>query len=164
MAAARLVPTPLRGVLLLLVLALTASLNVSEARQQQAFNLSRYEARYRTMGRYLQATLPPGAVIVAAQESGSASYYAGLPVLRWDLLQGGAQLDDVVAQLGVLGRSPVLLVEDWEAEALRRRFPRSVLARLDWQPRADVGSETRVRLFDVTDRDGISPVTTDRFR
>ena len=45
-----------------------------------------YEARYRTMGQHLAASLPPDAMIVTAQESGSAHYHTGRPVLRCDLI------------------------------------------------------------------------------
>ena len=45
---------------------------------------------------------------------------------------------------------------------LRRRFPGSAIARLDWTPRADIGSETRVRLFDPADRGAATPPRTDR--
>jgi hypothetical protein len=70
-----------------------------------------------------------------------------------------------VSTLTTLGRAPVLLVEDWEEADLRARFPASRLASLDWQPRADIGSTTRVRLFDPVDR-GYPPGTfvTDRFQ
>jgi hypothetical protein len=46
----------------------------------------------------------------------------------------------------------VLLVEDWEEPALRARFPRSALARLDWNARALFGTTTRVRFLDPADR------------
>ena len=83
-------------------------------------------------------------------------------VLRWDLLR--VDLDEAVSTLEALGRSPVLLVEDWEGQNLRARFPTSRLASLDWQPRADIGSDTRVRLFDPGDRGQSSrDVVTDRF-
>jgi hypothetical protein len=49
-------------------------------------------------------------------------------------------------------RHPVLLVEDWEAADIRRRFPASAIARLDWTPRADFGTDVRVLLFDLVDR------------
>jgi hypothetical protein len=56
-------------------------------------------------------------------------------------------------------------VEDWEAADLRKRFPSSRIARLDWPPRADIGTSVHVLLFDPADRDQpANTVTTDRFR
>ncbi|MBF8301191.1 MAG: 2 protein [Acidobacteria bacterium] len=93
----------------------------------------------------------------------SARHYARRPVVRWDLLR--VDLDSAVSTLTALGRAPVLLVEDWEAADLRARFPASAVARLDWTPRADVGSDIRVRLFDPADRDTPPDrIVTDRLR
>ena len=106
--------------------------------------------------------LPPSAVVITVQESASVHHYTHRSVVHWDFLR--IDLDEAVSTLEALGRSPVLLVEDWEAPNLGARFPASHLAGLDWQPRADIGSDTRVRLFDPKDR-GRSPgdVVTDRF-
>ena len=154
-------PAPARGVVLLALVVAACSANINIAAREQAFNLQRYEARYRTAGRYLEAVLPPNAVVLAVQESASVSHYAHVPVIRWDMLR--VDLDGAVATLRALGRHPVVLVEDWEASDIRARFPASAIARLDWQPRADFGTETRVRLFDLADRDNPgNPPITDR--
>src|SRR5204862_7815726 len=47
------VPAPMRAIALLCALAVVASANVLRAQQEQAFNLHRYESRYRLAGRYL---------------------------------------------------------------------------------------------------------------
>jgi len=151
-----------RGVVLLIALATVGSINLVVARREQAFFLRDYEGRYLAAGRYVDAVLPREAVIFAVQESGSARYYAR-PVVRWDLLP--VDLDTAVATFTAMHRRPVFLVEDWEAADLRMRFPSSPLARLDWPPRADIGTNVRVLLFDPADRDeapGRYP--TDRFR
>jgi len=144
------IPAPARGPVLLTMMTLIVCVNVTHAAQQSAYSLRSYEARYRTMGRHLAASLPPDAVIITAQESGSAHHYSGRPVLRWDLL--AVDLDTAVARLRVLGRHPVLVVEDWEKPALRQRFPSGPTASLDWAPRAEAGSTTRVGLWDPADR------------
>jgi hypothetical protein len=143
-------PDHARGLTLLVALTIVGSINVLHAARELTFNMRVTEARSRTAGRYLAATLPRDAVIVAVQQSASAHHYTGLPILRWDLLP--VDLDEAVAVLRARGRRPVILLEDWEMPQLTARFPRSRLARLDWPPRADFGEVTRVRLFDPEDR------------
>jgi hypothetical protein len=153
-------PSSTRGIVLVAALTLACSMNIIRAEQEQAFNLRRYESRYRIAGRYLDAALPPGAVIVTVQESGSARYYVNVPILRWDQL--GVDLDTALAALRAIGRHPVLLVEDWEAPDLRKKFPASANARLDWPARAEFGDEIRARLFDPVDRGTVRLWAADR--
>jgi len=148
-------PLPIRAAVFLGALAAAASVNVDRARQEQAFNMRRYESRYSLAGRYLASSLPAGTVVVTGQQSGSARYYANLPILRWDQLD--VDFDLALAALRAIGRHPVLLVEDWELPQLARKYPRSANARLDWRPRAEFGEETRVFLYDPDDR---SPART----
>lgn len=152
--AAERMPPPIRGIVIVLAVVAVCSANVMIARREAVFDLWRYESRYRTAGRYLAAVLPRDAVIVTAQESASAHFYTGLPILRWDLLP--ADLDAALAALNGLGRHPVLLIEDWEEPTLRTRFPESQVARLDWRSRAVFGTTTRVRYLDPDDRDDSS--------
>jgi hypothetical protein len=143
-------PVSIRAALLLCALAAVGSFNVLRAEHEQAFNMRRYESRYRLAGRYLASALPPRAVIVAVQESGSARYYTSRPVLRWDWLD--VDLDTAIAALRARGWHPVVAIEDWERSDLMRKHPASASARLDWRPRAEFGDETRVFLYDPLDR------------
>ena len=158
-ALARL-PIVVRGGLFAVGLAAVASFSVVHAQSEQAFNMRLYDARYREAGRYLQAALPANGVIVTVQESGSARYYGGLPILRWDQID--VDLDGALAALRAIGRHPVLLVEDWEAPQLAAKFPRSPIARADWVPRAEFGDTTRVFLYDPADRGTTRPWPVDR--
>jgi hypothetical protein len=142
-------PSTLRTQILLVALTAVCARNVVTARHEGAFTLQIDASRYGTAGRYLDAALPADAVIVTSQHSGSAQYYTGRPVLRWDSLHIG--LDEAVDELARLGRPSVILVEDWEEPALRQKFPASTLARLDWPARADFGWPTPVRLYDPSD-------------
>ena len=144
------VPAPIRAMAFLCALAVGASANVLRAQQEQAFNLHRYESRYRFAGRYLASALPPNAVVITVQESGSVRYYARVPIVRWDLLD--VDLDTAIAGLRAIGRHPVLLIEDWEVPELAKKYPHSGNARLDWAARAEFGDETRVFLYDPVDR------------
>ena len=122
--------------------------------------MRRYESRYRLAGRYLASALPPRAVIVAVQESGSARYYTSRAVLRWDWLD--PDLDTAIAALRARGWHPVFAIEDWERPDLMKKHPASANARLDWQPRAEFGEETRVFLYDPLDRTDPLPWNADR--
>jgi hypothetical protein len=160
--AASVLPRPAQGLSLLVALTIVASVNIVVAGREQAFNLRDYEGRYRSAGRYTDAAVPREAVIFAVQESGSARYY-GRPIVRWDLLP--VDLDTAVATFTAMHRRPFFLVEDWEAADLRKRFASSRIARLDWQPRADIGTAVHVLLFDPADRDRpAGSFHTDRFR
>jgi hypothetical protein len=143
-------PALIRAPLLLCTLAAVGSFNVVRAQHEQAFNMHRYESRYRLAGRYLDSALADSAVIVAVQESGSARYYTSRPVLRWDWLD--PDLDTAIAALRMKGFHPVFAVEDWERPDLTRKNPVSANARLDWRPRAEFGDEIRVFLYDPVDR------------
>jgi hypothetical protein len=151
--AASALPSMTRGLALGVALVTACAVNITTARREQAFNLQRYESRYREAGEYLAAVLPVHAVVLTSQHSASVHYYTGLPIVRWDLLTA-TDPDVAVNQLRALGRRPVFLVEDWEVPVLRARFPQAATARLDWTPSAEFGTETRVRFYDPADRGG----------
>jgi hypothetical protein len=153
-------PPPARATALLCALAVAGSIDVVRAQGEQAFNMRRYESRYRLAGRYLAQSLPSNAVVVTLQESGSVRYYTNLPILRWDQLD--VDLDTAIAALRAKRRHPVLLIEDWEAPQLATKYPRSVNARLDWPARAEFGDDTRVFLYDPMDRDAHRTWRADR--
>jgi hypothetical protein len=160
-SASRLPPW-IAGPLLVVAVAVTCAANVRIATREQAFNLYRYESRYRTVGLYLKETLPPNAVVVTFQESGAIHYYTGVSIVRWDYLPN--ELDDAVNGLRSKGLHPLLVVEDWELPMLRERFPRSRLAALDWTKRADIGETTHVWILDPEDRGAEKKPVTDVFR
>jgi hypothetical protein len=137
-------------IVMLLAVAAAGSANIRVAAREQAFHLRDFDARYRLAGEYLASALPPNAVIVTVQESGSLYHYTGRSILRWDTT--GLELDASLATLRDRGRPAVLVVEDWEVAGLRSRFPASATARLDWQPRATIPGTTTVRVFDPADR------------
>jgi 4-amino-4-deoxy-L-arabinose transferase-like glycosyltransferase len=148
--AAMRMPPALRGVALLLALAAVASLNIVEAKRQEAFLVRRSEARYQITGAYLAGMLPVNAVVVSVQHSASAHHYARRPIARWDAMPMG--LDRAVADLAAAGQHPYLVLEEWEEAELPKRFPESALARLDWRPIADIGDHVHVRVYDTINR------------
>lgn len=160
-AAERIAPS-LRGLALVVGMALVCTGHVLVAQRVQVFNLRFHESRYRSVGHYLKETLPPNPIVITFQESGSIRYYTGAPISRWDYMPG--DLDDSVSAFRQRGLYPILVVEDWERPNLRARFPKSRLAALDWAPRADIGETTHVWILDPADRGADTPPVTDRFK
>ena len=58
---------------------------------------------------------------MAAQHSGSITYYSGRPTLRWDLLDA-ASLDRAIASLRRAGYEPYAVLDGGENEQFRAHF------------------------------------------
>jgi hypothetical protein len=94
-------------------------------------NAEAEKRRYLDAAIYLDTTLPPEAVVLAMQHSGSIRYYTGRLTMRWDVLDPGA-LDVAVAALMARAVPVYAAIESWEEEDFRRRFARQqTLTRLD---------------------------------
>jgi 4-amino-4-deoxy-L-arabinose transferase-like glycosyltransferase len=130
---AAVVPARGRGVLVVAIVALLVAHGIRFGRSHSAFD-SGGEWRFATAGRFIAQELPRNAVFFAMQHSGSATYYAGRPTVRYDHVPP-AQLDLVVEQLQVLGFSSFILLDDWEEPLFTARFSAdSRLGALDWPP------------------------------
>jgi Dolichyl-phosphate-mannose-protein mannosyltransferase len=103
------------------------------------------ERRYLEPALHLASTIPPDAVIVAMQHSGSLRYYTGRLILRWDELDP-SWLDRGVAFLRARGIATYLVSESWEEEQIRSRFAgQQTLADLDRGPIATArGGDIRI--------------------
>jgi hypothetical protein len=110
------------------------------------------ERRYLEPALHLAATIPPDAVIVAMQHSGSLRYYTGRLILRWDELDP-SWLDRAVAFLRGRGIRTYLVSERWEEEQIRSRFAgQQTLADLDRGPIATArGGEVRIYQLQAPD-------------
>jgi hypothetical protein len=147
----------------LTAVALLSIFFVREAIDRKVFELRDYERRYRLAGDYVAAHLPPNAVVVTAQESGSVRFYSRRLTLTWR----GLPPRDIARALDFLraqGYRPYLLLEMWEQPEFVERFEAtSPSSGLGWPPMADINHE--VRIYDLDDyaryRSGI-PVRTDR--
>jgi hypothetical protein len=110
------------------------------------------ESRYAAAGAYVAGTLPPAAVLLSVQESGSLRIYGGRTTIRFDHLEPDG-LDRAVAFLQQAGYRPYFALEDWEEAQFRSRFASGgALGRLDWPPAAEVGGPVKVRFYDPRDR------------
>ena len=108
-------------------------------------DIGRGERRYLEPAVHLASTIPPDAVILAMQHSGSLRYYTGRLILRWDALDP-AWLDRAVAFLRGRGIATYLVSETWEEERIRSRFAgQRTVAELDRGPIATArGGDVRI--------------------
>jgi hypothetical protein len=121
---------------------------VGIARDRQAFELERLEARFRTAGAYV-ATLPENAIIVTEFQSGSVRFYSGRRSVLWGELAPD-RLPDALMFLKQKGLEPYFLFERWEEPLFRERFAKQhPLGTLEWPPIADI--DRSVRVFDPDD-------------
>ena len=86
-----------------------------------AFELRAQERKYPLAGAFVRDHLPPTAIVLAAQHSGSIRYYAHRPTFRWDLLSP-PRLDQALATFRSQGYEPYLVVDAAEYEEFTARF------------------------------------------
>lgn len=137
--------------LLALVLAVTAH-GLWVARSHDAFNLANQLRRVAVVADYINADVPPSAVILSGEQSGSMRYYTARPILRWE----AATPEALAAALATLERSnrPVYIVLDaWEHAPFRAKFSALPAAALDWPPLLDAGTSHRTQLWSLGDRE-----------
>ena len=146
-----------------------AAWGVTLAERRQVFTIPDGELRYERVARFIVTRLPERTVVITLQHSGSIRYYADRTTVRYDRLEP-RWLDPAIDYLREQGRSPYILLEDWEEPAFRARFAeRSALGRLDWPPAAEyrTAGGTRVHLYAPGDRARFvrgEPVVTERIQ
>jgi hypothetical protein len=142
----------IRRPLIVLVMALVlAVFGVITARERQAFDLQRLEARFPHAGSVVRDRLPRNAILVTVWQSGTMRYHAEREIVMWDSLEP-AMLTFALDWLRQQGREPYLLLERWEEPAFRSRFAaQSTFGMLDWPPRIEI--DRQVRIYAPTDRE-----------
>jgi len=116
------------------------------ARARHVFELQRLESRFIETGEYAARDLPPDAVVLAVQQSGSIRYYAGLPTIAWGAVPTDG-LDALVANLQARGRPVFAALEDSEAQPFRDHFAGQACGALTDRPTAEVLAAVRVRIY-----------------
>jgi hypothetical protein len=137
--------------LLALVLLLTAH-GLWVARSRATFKLANQLRRVAVVADYVNADVPPAAVILAGEQSGSMRYYTDRPILRWE----AATPEALAAAMTTLeqSRRPVYIVLDaWEQGPFRTKFAALPAAALDWPPLLDAGTSHRTQLWKLSDRE-----------
>jgi hypothetical protein len=122
------------------------------ARSHGTFKLATQSRRVAAVADYINADVPPSAVIVAGEQSGSMRYYTDRPILRWE----AASPDSLSAAMATLeqSRRPVYIVLDaWEHAPFRAKFRALPAGALDWPPMLDAGTSHRTQLWKLSDRE-----------
>jgi hypothetical protein len=136
------------------------------ARSHEVTRVADDHRRMAIAGPYLAAALPPGAVLIAGEQSGAARYYTGRGVLRWETLSP-PDLAAALARLDQDRREVWWVLDQWEEPLVRSRLAGLAAAALDWPPVLEAGPAMLTRAWRVADRDrflGGARVTTDRLR
>ena len=149
-AATRWLPARAQAAAVLIAASALGGLWLTRAEDLSVFRLQPLERKYVELGRYATDALPPTAVVIAGQATGSVRFYAGLPTLSWDAIDP-AWLNRVLDELRRRGRTPYFALEAWEIDRFRARFRgQSDLAALDWPARASIGRA--IFVYDAADR------------
>lgn len=115
---------------------------LSAAAALDVFRVREAERKYPQIGTFVRDRLPPSALVLAAQHSGSVRYYSHRPTLRWDVLDR-ASLDRALGSIRKAGYDPFLVVDTGEDEAFRARFAGTgQRALLDLTPVVTIGNTT----------------------
>jgi hypothetical protein len=114
-------PYALRASALAAIVVLVAGLQIVTIRSHAILQTRQGEARYVTVGRFIDRTLPKNAVILSMQHSGSLRFYGRRLTLRYDYLppEWWPRALDVLIEKGY---EPFILLEDWEQPEFRKRF------------------------------------------
>jgi hypothetical protein len=125
------------------------------ARARQVLDLQSLESRFAITGRHAGRMLPSNAVVLSVQQSGSVRFHGGRDTIAWDAISP-TDLDRTIATIRSAGRVPVIVLEDGEEPAFRRRFSTQRFGGLDWPPQVEIHAPVRVHFYD--------PAALDRHR
>jgi hypothetical protein len=121
------------------------------ARSSDTFRLPDQLRRVEQVAMVIGHTAPPDAVIIAGEQSGSMRYYTSRSILRWDAASPESFPPAVETLLEA--RRPIYIVLDaWEMEPYRAKFPNVGPAELDWPPMLEAGSSHRTLAWNLADR------------
>ena len=148
-AATRSVPAMLSIPALVLAVALAMQSWLGFIVGLRTLTIGRGEDRYVAVAQYIERELPPNAIILSMQHSGTIKFYTGVPTVRYDVIAGG-RLPSAIDWFTANGYRPYILVEDWEEAIYRERFSElsGPLATLDLLIVAELTRPVGIRLYD----------------
>lgn len=109
------------------------------------------ERRYADIGTYVHQALPPNAVVLSVQHSGSVRYYGGRPTIRWDLIDRD-WTPRAAQEIERLGLHPYMVIEDWEMPQMRDWFGLAPDAPAPWPLVARMREPVGVSVLDMSSR------------
>ncbi len=77
--------------------------------------------KYVSSAEFVRTALPPNALLIGMQHSGSLWFYTSRPIVRWDYVKA-RELPDVLGWASSHGYQPFLIVDREEFERLNARF------------------------------------------
>lgn len=144
-------PVAIRFPITLLLVLGIASHGLFVARSFEVFKLDDQLRRVEQVAEAIAHAAPANAVIIAGEQSGSMRYYTGRSILRWDAGTTSTFANAVETMLQA--ERPIYIVLDaWEMELYRARFPGFGPAELDWPPMLEAGSSHRTLAWNLADR------------
>jgi len=102
-------------------LVLVVAHGVTASAERSVLEIGRAEQRYVDVGRYVDAALPRGAIVLAGMHSGSVRLYSGRTTLRYNFLEGD-WLDRAVVFLAGQGRATYAVLDDWEVPVVKKAY------------------------------------------
>ncbi len=157
LAAARWVHAPFDLVAVAILLLLSVSYTISFSWAHGVFGpLKRSEHRYADVGEFASRTLPPNAVVLAMQHSGTMRFYGGRVTVRYDFVHPGEQ-DDLLAEIQRLGLHPFLAIDDWEAPEVQKAFGLPLGRPLPWPVVGRMRESGGVTIYDLRESGGGAP-------
>jgi hypothetical protein len=114
------------------------------------------ERRYPDVGLFISQALPPNAVVLTVQDSGSIRHYGGRLTIRWDQIDRD-WTPRAAAELERMGLHPYLVTEDFELPQFRRSFGLDEGAPLPWPLFARMRQNGGVSIHDLSSRPSTAP-------
>ena len=121
------------------------------ARTFDTFKLREQLRRVEQVAEAINHTAPPNAVIIAGEQSGSMRYYTDRSILRWDAATPET-LSKAIEIILKAGRPMYIVLDAWEMERFRAKFPDVGPAELDWPPMLEAGTSHRTLAWNLADR------------
>jgi hypothetical protein len=145
-------PVVIRTSLLFVLMVGLTAYSIFVARSFDTFKLADQLGRVSRAVDFLNATLPPGAVILSGEQSGSMRYYTRRSILRWEAATPEA-LTAAIAKLDPIDQPIFIVLDAWEDEPFKAKFASLPAVALDWPPRLEAGTSHRTRVWKLADRD-----------
>jgi hypothetical protein len=110
-----------RGAALTALFGIIAGLQITTVRDQVILHLGPGERTYISVAAFVDRELPPNAILLSMQHSGSLRLYGGRMTLRYDWL-GPEWWPRVLDVLTAKGFRPYVVLDDWEVPQFQKRF------------------------------------------